>query len=68
MFTVVDLKWGYWPVRIDEDSSLKTTFNTPFRRCRWLRLPFDLNISAEIVQQKLHQALDWMVSRVWLMT
>ena len=57
VFSVLDLKSGYWHVKLDEESSFLTTFNTQFGRYRWLRLPFGLNVSAEIFQRKLHQVL-----------
>eukprot|EP00794_Sanderia_malayensis_P013664 gene13664-15093_t len=57
VFSVLDLKSGYWHVKLDQESSFLTTFNTPFGRYRWLRLPFGLNVSAEIFQRKLHQVL-----------
>ena len=58
VFSVVDLKSGYWHVRLDEESSLLTTFNSPKGRYRWLRLPFGLNVSAEIFQRRLDHALE----------
>ena len=44
-------------MRLDRDSALQTTSSTPFGRYRWLRLPFRFNVSAEMFQRKLHQAL-----------
>lgn len=38
-FTVVDAKDGFWQKRLDTDSSYKT-FDTPFGRYRWKRMPF----------------------------
>ena len=58
LFSVFDLKQGYLHLKLDEESSLLTTFATPFGRYRWMRLPFGLNISSEIFQKKLCQALD----------
>ena len=42
-------------MKLDEESSFLTTFNTHVGRYRWLRLPFGLNAAAEIFQRKLHQ-------------
>ena len=47
MFTVVDVKDGFWHVKLDEKSSYLTTFNTPYGRYRWLRLPFGVNSASE---------------------
>ena len=41
-FTVVDAKDGFWQKRLDTESSYKTTFNTPFGRYRWNRMPFGI--------------------------
>ena len=57
-FSVCDLKSGYLHCELDHESSLLTTFATPFGRFRWLRLPFDLKVSSKIFQKRLHQALE----------
>lgn len=57
-FSVCDLKSGYLHCELDYESSLLTTFATPFGRYRWLRLPFGLKVSSEIFQKRLHQALE----------
>ena len=57
-FSVCDLKSGYLHCELDHESSLLTTFATPFGRFRWLRLPFGLKVSSEIFQKRLHQALE----------
>lgn len=44
VFSTFDLSHGYWHVALDEESSLLTTFSTPFGRYRWLRLPFGTNV------------------------
>lgn len=43
---------------MDEQSSLLTTMITPYGRYRWARLPFGLNVSSEIFQRKLNEALE----------
>ena len=57
-FSVCDLKAGYLHCKLDDESSILTTFATPFGRYRWLRLPFGLKVSSEIFQKRLHQALE----------
>ena len=47
---------------LDEESSLLTTFSTPFGRYRWTQLPFGLSASSEIFQKRLHQALEGRLS------
>ena len=39
-FTVLDATSGFWQIPLSEDSSLLTTFITPFGRFRFTRLPF----------------------------
>lgn len=58
VFSTVDLKAGYWHCILDEESSLLTTFSTPYGRYRWLRLPFGLSVSSEIFQKRVNQALE----------
>ena len=41
-FSIVDAKSGYWNVELDEESSYLTTFNSPFGRYRFLRMPVGL--------------------------
>ena len=56
-FTLVDAKTGYWMVELDNESSLLTTFNTPWGKYRWLRLPCGLKVSADVFQEKLNAVL-----------
>ena len=57
-FTKLDAKHGYWAVVLDEESSLLTTFNSPFGRFRFCRLPFGLVCSQDIFQRKMDQVLE----------
>ena len=56
-FTLVDAKSGYWMVELDNESSLLTTFNTPWGKYKWLRLPFGLKVSADAFQERLNVVL-----------
>jgi len=58
VFSKFDLANRYWHVELTEESSLLTTFATPYGRYRWKRLPFGLNVSSEIFQKRLLQALE----------
>ena len=42
VFSLLDIRSGFWHVKLDEPSSYLTTFNTPFGRYRWKRLPFGI--------------------------
>ena len=46
----------YWHVVLDLASSLLTTFNTPWGKYRWLRLPFGLKIASDVFQERLDSA------------
>ena len=50
--TVIDFKKCYWQCLLDEESSYLTTFNTPYGRFRFVRLPFGVNVSGDAVQRK----------------
>jgi len=39
IYSTVDVRSGFWNVKLDTESSLLTTFETPFARYRWLCLP-----------------------------
>lgn len=58
VFSTVDLRSGFWHCVLDDESSLLTTFNTPYGRYRWLRLPFGLSVSPEIFQKHVNQTLE----------
>ena len=58
VFSTVDAKNGFWHVELDDDSSRLTTFNSPFERFRWLRLPFGLCTAPEEFQRRLNHALE----------
>ncbi|KAL7876961.1 hypothetical protein SRHO_G00036040 [Serrasalmus rhombeus] len=52
IFSILDEKDGYWQNKLDEPSSKLCTFNTPWDRFRFLRLPFGIKSSSEVFQQK----------------
>ena len=42
---------------LDFRSSLLTTFNTPWDKYRWLRMPFGLKVSGDVFQERLDRVL-----------
>ena len=58
VFTKIDAKNGHWHVQLDDQSNKLTTFDTPYGRYRWKRLPFGVSVASEIFQKRLNQALD----------
>ena len=57
-FSLLDVRNGFWHVPLDEDSSLLTTFNTPFGRYRWTRLPFGISSAPEVFQRKMYEVIE----------
>ena len=58
VFTILDVKKGFWHVPLDEESSYLTTFNTPYGRYRWLRMPFGISSAPEVFQKRMHQLIE----------
>ena len=58
VFTVLDAKSGFWQIKLDEESSMLTTFNTPFGRFRWLRMPFGICSALEEFQRKMNNTFE----------
>ncbi|XP_028417983.1 uncharacterized protein K02A2.6-like [Dendronephthya gigantea] len=58
VFSTFDVRNGFWHVELDDESSFLTTFNTPFGRFRWLRLPFGLVSAPEEFQRRQQQVVE----------
>ena len=58
VFSVIDAKSGYLQIKLDKESSLLTTFNTPIGRFRWLRLPFGIKSAPEVFQRIMDTMLE----------
>ena len=58
VFSVCDVKNGFWHVELDEESSYLTTFGTPFGRYHWLKMPFGISPAPEYFQHRLDQAIE----------
>jgi len=56
-FSLLDAKSGYWHIPLDHESSMLTTFNTPWGKFRWLRRPFGLTVSGDVFQERLDRVL-----------
>ena len=56
-FTNKDATSGFWHLPLDLRSSLLTTFNMPWGKHRWLRMPFGLKVSGDVFQERLDKVL-----------
>ena len=55
IFSTLDAKNGFWQIMLDEESSLLTTFNTPWGRYRFLRMPYGITTGSEVFQRAMEQ-------------
>lgn len=55
VFSVLDMRNGFWQVKLDKKSADMCTFNTPFGRYRFLKLPFGICSVPEVFQKKVIQ-------------
>jgi hypothetical protein len=54
-FSVLDATKGYWSIKLTDKSSYLTTFNSPFGRYRYLRLPMGNCSSQDIFSRKIDE-------------
>lgn len=52
-FSTLDANMGYYQIKLSEKSSYLTTFNTPFGRYRYLRMPMGAKCSSEVFQREM---------------
>ena len=52
-FSELDEKNGYWSVKLDRESQLLTTFNSPFGKYCFQKLSFGLVMSQGVFQQRM---------------
>ena len=53
-----DARHGYCQIPLDETSQLLTTFNTPFGRWCFTRMPFGIKSAQEVFQKRISQQFD----------
>lgn len=54
-FSVLDLKDGFWHVKLDEESQKLCTFTTPFGNYKFLRMPFGIKTGPQVFQKKNYE-------------
>ncbi|XP_024117609.1 uncharacterized protein K02A2.6 [Oryzias melastigma] len=57
-FSVMDARSGYWAIKLTEESSKLTTFNSVFGRYRFLRLPFGVKSAQDEFQRKVDETYE----------
>lgn len=55
VYSVLDASSAFWMFKLNDRSSRLCTFNTPFARYRFLRMPYGLNCAPDIFQSKMSQ-------------
>jgi len=57
-FSTLDANKGFFQVKLTEKSSYLTTFNSPFGRYRYLRMPMGAKCSSEVFQRAMMSAFE----------
>ena len=57
-FTKLDASNAYWQIELDADSTNLLTFNTPYGRYKFLRMPFGIHSASEICQVAIAEILE----------
>ena len=58
VFTKLDVRNGFWHIKLKEESSELTAFHTPFGRYCLRRLPFGLCSAPEVFQRRMHEVIE----------
>ena len=58
IFSKLDASQGFWQLKLSNESSDLCTFNTPFGRYRFLRLPFGVSCAPEIYHKRIHMMFE----------
>ncbi|KAE8737782.1 hypothetical protein FOCC_FOCC016750, partial [Frankliniella occidentalis] len=66
IFTVLDLKEGFWHATLDAESSSLCAFSTPFGLYKFLKMPFGLSCAPEIFQFYNEQVFKGTSARIYI--
>ena len=58
IFTSLDACSGYWQLQVDDESSKLLTFNTPWGRYRFTKLPFGISSAPEFYQREMDRLFE----------
>ena len=67
VFSKLDANSGFWQILLAKESSLLTTFITPFGRFCYNRLPFGITSAPEYFQKQMQQILAGLIGVICLM-
>ncbi len=59
-FSKLDASSGFWQIPLDEESSKLCTFNTPYGRYCFLRMPFGISSAPEVFHRTIEQLFEGM--------
>lgn len=51
-FSKLDARSGCWQIKLDESSSVLTSFNTPYDRYHFTRMPFGIHSAQEVLKKR----------------
>lgn len=58
VFSVLDASSGFWQVKLDCESAKLCTFNTPFGRYMFTRLPFGISSAQDVFQSVMSEMFE----------
>ncbi len=56
VYSILDMKDAYWPIPLSEESQLLTTFNSPFGKFCFMRMPFGVSPASEALQKRTKES------------
>jgi len=58
VFTVLDQASSFWQVKLSDEAANLCTFNTPWGRMKFLRMPFGISSASDVLQRYNHEAFE----------
>uniref|UniRef100_A0A8C6LCJ1 ribonuclease H n=1 Tax=Nothobranchius furzeri TaxID=105023 RepID=A0A8C6LCJ1_NOTFU len=58
LFSKLDASHGFWQIKLEDESSKLCTFNTPFGRYQFLRMPFGITSAPEVFHRTMEYILE----------
>ncbi len=64
-FTKLDASQGFWQLKLHKDSTRYCTFNTPFGRYSFLRMPFGISSAPEVFHRAMEHIIEGIECVLW---